>query len=79
MKAKHGTSAAEREAQVLAVLNSTLAPLGPSEISRRIAQPWCCDRYGASGFSAPITPVLRRVGAVRHPGGLYTKPLKAKP
>lgn len=65
-------SPAERDAAVLAVLKRATEPLGPSEVGRRIGQPWCC--YGAYGTSAPVTPVLRRVGAVRHRGGKYTAP-----
>lgn len=65
-------SPAERDAAVLAVLKEATQPLGPSEIGRRIGQPWCC--YGSWGASAPVTPVLRRVGAIRHRGGKYTAP-----
>ena len=66
------TTAAEKNAKVLAVLAATSDPIGPTEIARRINEQWCCD----AGFamSAPITPVLRRIGAIRHKGGLYTKP-----
>lgn len=66
------TTATEKNAKVLAVLAATSAPLGPTEIARRINEKWCCDGFPAS---APITPVLRRIGAVRHKGGLYTKPV----
>ena len=65
----------ERNAAVLAVLNATMAPLGPTEIARRINADWC--HYGTPRIypqSSVITPVLRRIGAVRHKGGLYTKP-----
>lgn len=70
---------AEREAAVLAVLKNSAKPVGPSEIGRRIGQSWCCyqgDNGEPSmwGQSSSITPVLRRIGAVRHKGGLYTKP-----
>lgn len=61
------TTAQERNAAVLAVLKAATEPLGPTEIARRINQPWCPQ-------SPAIMPVLRRIGAVRHPGGLYTKP-----
>ena len=63
---------AEKNAKVLAVLQAEQKPIGPTEIARRINEPWCCN----DGFamSAPITPVLRRIGAIRHKGGLYTKP-----
>lgn len=63
---------AEKNAKVFAVLQAEQKPIGPTEIARRINEPWCVD----DGFamSAPITPILRRIGAIRHKGGLYTKP-----
>lgn len=64
---------AERDAAVLAVLQAESKPIGPTEIGRRIGQLWCCYD-GHWGQSSAITPVLRRIGAVRHKGGLYTKP-----
>ncbi len=65
-------TAAERNAAVLAVLLSRSEPIGPTDIARAIGEPWCVwDFYPAS---SAITPVLRRIGAVRHKGGLYTKP-----
>ena len=71
------TTTQERNAAVLAVLNAATEPLGPTEIARRVDQPWCwyCDSRGpVSPSSAAITPVLRRIEAVRHEGGRYTKP-----
>lgn len=64
-------TAAEKNAKVLSQLSEQ--PIGPTEIARRINEPWCViDGYFAQ--SSAITPVLRRIGAVRHKGGLYTKP-----
>ncbi|KQR62627.1 hypothetical protein [Acidovorax sp. Leaf160] len=57
----------ERNQQVLAVLNAASEPIGPTEIAYRVRRDWAYN-------SAPIVPVLRRIGAVRHPGGRYTKP-----
>lgn len=64
-------SAEERNAKVRAVLLAATAPLGPSEIGRRIGEPWCC--CGSWGMSAPITPICRRIGAVGVKGK-YTLP-----
>ena len=65
----------DRNAAVLVVLNSTKAPLGPTEIARRINQPWC--KYGQSAFlSSAISPILKRIKAVRHNGGEWTAPEK---
>lgn len=67
-------TADERDEQVLSVLRAATEPLGPTEIGRRIGQDW--STYGRLhwGDSAAVTPVLRRIGAVRHAGGLYTAP-----
>lgn len=65
-------SAAEKNAKVLAVLIGSKTPIGPTEIACRINEPWCC--YSGFGQSASISPILKRIGAVRHKGGLYTKP-----
>lgn len=51
-----------RNEKVRAVLLAATEPIGPSEIGRRIGEPWCC--YGIYGLSAPITPICRRIGAV---------------
>lgn len=51
----------ERNEKVRAVLLAATGPLGPTEIGRRIGEPWCC--IGNHGMSAPVTPVLRRIGA----------------
>lgn len=71
------TSSAEREAQVTAVLASATEPLGPTEIGRRVNKMWSVD-FSSIGRSSPVLAVLRRIGAVRHPGGKYTmaKPLE---
>lgn len=67
------STASEKNIKVLAVLVAESKPIGPTEIASRINEPWCvADGYYA--MSAPITPILRRIGAVRHKGGLYTKP-----
>jgi len=73
-------TAQEKNEQVLAVLRAATKPMGPTEIAIRIKQPWCCVwGFGPSpavfGSSAVITPVLRRIGAVRHNGGKYTMPV----
>lgn len=69
------STAAERNEQVLAVLRAATEPLGPSEIGRRVGKPWSLyDHSGQFGSSAAVTPVLRRIGAVRHKGGKYTAP-----
>ena len=68
-------TAEERNSAVLAVLNAATGPIGPTDIARQIDAEWCC--YGTPRNypqSSVITPVLRRIGAVRHKGGKYTKP-----
>lgn len=65
--------AEERNAAVLAVLHTAMAPLGPTEIGRRVAQPW--STYSPhQGNSSAITPILVRIKATRHKGGKWTKP-----
>lgn len=66
--------ATERNEQVLAVLRAATEPPGPTEIGRRIGQRWSTYERLHWGNSAAVTPVLRRIGAVRHAGGLYTAP-----
>jgi len=63
----------DRIEKVLAVLKAADQPLGPSEIGRRIGEPWCfCGRWG---MSAPITPLLRKIpGVVRTDRGHYSLP-----
>lgn len=60
----------EREDAVRKVLMAATEPIGPTEIARRIGEPWCCD--GHYGLSAPITPICRRIGARRVGNGKYT-------
>lgn len=55
-------TAAERNEKVRKVLASAVRPLSPSEIASKINEPWCCWARGA-GMSAPISPVLKRIGA----------------
>lgn len=61
----------DRNAKVLAVLTASDKPIGPTEIARRINEPWCKTR----GYfqSSVIVPVLRRIGAVGC-GGRYSLP-----
>ncbi len=60
------TRSQERDEKVRAVLRIANEPLSPSEIARRIKEPWCCD--GGFGMSAPITPICKRIGAVGDKG-----------
>jgi len=62
----------ERNAAVLAVLKDASEPLGPTEIARRIGQPWCV--FGRYAQSSAVSPILKRIGAIRHNGGEYTSP-----
>lgn len=48
-----------RNAAVLRVLNEATGPLTPTQIASKIGEPWCRDG------SAPISPVLKRIGAVK--------------
>lgn len=66
------TTAAERDAAVLAVLQETTHGLSPSEIAQRINQPWCCP-FGAC--AAPVSPVLKRIGAIKLRRGVWVAPL----
>lgn len=61
---------AERDEKVRAVLMAATEPLGPTEIARRVGEPWC----GSGNYwqSAPITPICRRIGARRVGNGKYT-------
>ena len=69
-------SIAEKNEEVLAVLLAANEPLGPTEIGRRVGKSLSCyGEYGGGyGNSAAVTPVLRRINAIRHRGGKYTKP-----
>ena len=59
-----------RNQRVREVLLASGKVLGPTEIARRINEDWC-KQYGVLASSA-ITPILKRIGAVRHPGGMYS-------
>ena len=59
-----------RNQRVREVLLASGKVLGPTEIARRIDEDWC-KQYGEPASSA-ITPILKRIGAMRHPGGLYS-------
>lgn len=61
-----------RDRAVLKVLQEAKEPIGPSEIARRINQPWCVDDTG-NPLSSRITPILRRIGAVRHAAGRWSE------
>ena len=65
-------TAQEKNNLVMAVLLAAKEPLGPTEIARRVAHPWFF--LGCDGQSSAISPVLKRIGAVRHNGGKYTMP-----
>lgn len=64
-------STEDRNAKVLAVLVASDKPLGPTEIARRINEPWCKNNDYFQ--SSVIVPVLRRIGAVSC-GGRYSSP-----
>lgn len=72
------SNAAERNEQVLAVLMVATEPIGPTDIARQINADWCRfvgDQSGKFYYqSAPVSMVLKRIGAVRHPGGKWSKP-----
>ena len=63
--------AAYRESRVREVLLSSGKVLGPTEIARRINEDWCGGGF-CNPSSAAIVPILRRIGATRHPGGMYS-------
>ena len=84
---KHNVTTADRNAQVLAVLNTATEPLSPSQIAQAVNQPWCME--GCYANTALISTVCKRIGAVKalkfghwlKPGAVETKPkvkLKAK-
>jgi len=64
----------QRNDKVRAVLAATELALGPTEIARRIDEPWC-KNYNYFQSSA-IVPVLRRIGAIGIKGK-YTLPSAA--
>lgn len=55
-------NAKERDETVRAVLAAAICPLTPTQIAEQIKEPWCC--CGRYGMSAPISTVLKRIGAV---------------
>lgn len=59
----------DRNNKVRAVLEQATEPLGPTEIARRINEPWCM----AGGYpqSSIITPVLRKLGIRGNFSGKY--------
>ena len=65
----------KRDGQVLAVLKKSSKPLSPSEIGSVIRESWCMwdDGYGKS---APVSAVLKRIGAVSIRRGEWVKPSK---
>lgn len=60
-------NAQERNQKVLDVLNAATEPLSPSDIGNKINEPWCMDVYMGRNYpkTAAISPVCKRVGAVR--------------
>ena len=60
-------NAEQRNEKVRAVLRNALQPMAPSAIAAAIGEPWCC--CGIYGISAAISPVCKRIGAVRVKGG----------
>lgn len=60
-----------KAAAVLRVLQRAEGPIGPTEIARRVNEPWC---GGTLTQSSAVMPYLKRIGAVRHDGGLYSAP-----
>ncbi len=64
------TETERRNSRVIGVLRASTQILGPTEIARRINESWCFQ-HGSPASSA-ITPILKRIGAVRHPGGHYS-------
>ena len=68
-------SAEERNEKVRAVLRSTLGPMTPTAIAAAIGEEWCCWNGKPSGaHSAPISPVLKRIGAVKVVHGKWSLP-----
>lgn len=65
------TEAEYRNNRVREVLLTSGKVLGPTEIARRINEDWCGGRF-CDPSSAAIVPILRRIGATRHPGGMYS-------
>ena len=61
-----------RNAAVLRILKAAGGPMTPTSIATMIGESWCC--YGKSGCSAPISPVLKRIKAVRVGHGRWSKP-----
>ena len=59
-------TAEQRNDQVRAILQAASKALGPTEIARRIDAEWCSLPYRGrrSPQSAPVVPVLRRIGAL---------------
>ena len=65
----------ERNKQVLAVLNAAGSKaMSPSEIAQKVNKPWCM--YGAYPASAPVSAVLKRIGAIKVSRGWWIKPEK---
>ncbi|MDQ1921674.1 hypothetical protein [Massilia pseudoviolaceinigra] len=57
--------AEERNEKVRAVLLASKAPMTPTAIAAAICEEWCCyNGRPAGACSAPISPVLKRIGAV---------------
>lgn len=62
----------ERNEKVLKILLAEFQPIGPTEIARLINEKWCCDGYPSS---AAISPILKRIGAVKVGNGKYIRPV----
>lgn len=55
----------QRNEKVRAVLRNSLVPMAPTAIAKAISEEWCCYGGNPSGAcSAPISAVLKRIGAV---------------
>lgn len=62
----------DKDSKVRAVLLASTAPLGPTEIARRIDED-CCAPKDSYPKSSAIVPILRRIGA-QCEGGKYSLP-----
>lgn len=58
-------TAQQRDEKVRSVLREAIRPMSPTAIAQAISEEWCCYGGKPSGAcSAPISTVLKRIGAV---------------
>ena len=75
MKSKGIHKFAEHTALIVAVMNKSAVPLGPSAIARQLENDGTHWWDFSPNCRMLVRNILQSIKAVKHPGGKYTSPL----